>query len=205
MNLLVLGATGATGALLIEQAVAAGNNVTALVRSPDKVSTNHSNLRIITGQATKAADVTSAMAGAHAVISTLGAPKGTVMTDAVRAIVAACEAHDDVRRIVMLSTFALERDRLTAFTKVLSGITMRSALKDRSIAEEILRSSDRDWIIAHAARLTNKAASGKAQELPNGTHISMSQTISRADLAAWLLEAATSASQGVRREVLLAG
>ena len=204
MNLLVLGATGATGALLIEQAVVAGNNVTALVRSPDKVSTKHSNLKIITGQATKAADVTSAMAGADAVISTLGAPKGTVMTDAVRAIVAACEAHD-VRRIVMLSTFALERDRLTAFTKVLSGITMRSVLKDRSIAEEILRSSDRDWIIAHAARLTNKAASGKPEKLPNGTHISMSRTISRADLAAWLLEAATSATQGVRTEVLLVG
>jgi uncharacterized protein YbjT (DUF2867 family) len=204
MNLLVLGATGATGALLIEQAVAAGNNVTALVRSPDKVSTKHSDLKIISGQATKVADVTSAMAGADAVISTLGAPKGTVMTDAVRAMVAACEAHD-VRRIVMLSTFALERDRLTAFTKVLSGITMRSALKDRSIAEEILRSSDRDWIIAHAARLTNKAASGKPEELPSGAHISMSQTISRADLAGWLLEAATSASQGVRREVLLVG
>src|SRR4029077_6494172 len=138
---LVLGATGATGALLIEQALAAGNNVTALVRSPDKVSTKHSNLKIITGQATKDADVTSAMAGADAVISTLGAPKGTVMTDAVRAIVAACEAHD-VRRIGVLSTFALERDRLAPFTKVLSGITMRSALKDRSIAEEILRSSD---------------------------------------------------------------
>lgn len=204
MNLLVLGATGATGALLIEQAVVAGHNVTALVRSPDKVSTKHSNLKIIIGEATKAADVTSAMAGADAVISTLGAPKGTVMTDAVRAILAASEAHD-VRRIVMLSTFALKRDRLTAFTKVLSGITMRSALKDRSIAEDILRSSDRDWIIAHAARLTNKAANGKAEELPNGSHISMSQTISRADLAAWLLEAATSASQGARREVLLVG
>ena len=51
------------------------------------------------------------------------------MTDAVRAIVATCEAHN-VRRIVMLSTFTLERDRLTAFTKVLSGITMRSVLKD---------------------------------------------------------------------------
>ena len=37
----------------------------------------------------------------------------------------------------MLSTFALERDRLTAFTKVLSGITMRSVLKDRSIAERL--------------------------------------------------------------------
>ena len=204
MNLLVLGATGATGALLIEQAVVAGHNVTALVRSPDKVSTKHSNLKIIIGEATKAADVTSAMAGADAVISTLGAPKGTVMTDAVRAILAASEAHD-VRRIVMLSTFALKSDRLTAFTKVLSGITMRSALKDRSIAEDILSSSDRDWIIAHAARLTNKAANGKAEELPNGSHISMSQTISRADLAAWLLEAATSASQGARREVLLVG
>lgn len=204
MNLLVLGATGATGALVVEQAVSAGNNVTALVRSPDKVSTKHPNLKIITGQATKAADVTGAIVGANAVISTLGAPKGTVMADAVRAIVVVCESHD-VQRIVVLSTFVLERDRLTAFTKVLSGITMRAALKDRSIAEDILRNSGRDWVIAHAARLTNKAASGQAEELPEGTQLSMSRTISRADLAAWLLEAATSGSGGVRREVLLVG
>jgi putative NADH-flavin reductase len=37
MNLTVLGATGATGTQLVEQALAAGHHVTALARSPKKL------------------------------------------------------------------------------------------------------------------------------------------------------------------------
>jgi uncharacterized protein YbjT (DUF2867 family) len=38
MNLVVLGATGGTGRLVVAQAVAAGHTVTALVRSPEKLT-----------------------------------------------------------------------------------------------------------------------------------------------------------------------
>ena len=38
MNLLVLGATGGTGQLVVSQALAAGHAVTALVRTPAKLS-----------------------------------------------------------------------------------------------------------------------------------------------------------------------
>ncbi len=79
MNLVVLGATGRTGRLVVEQALAAGHTVTALVRSPQKLTTRNPNLRVVAGEATDAAAVSRALDGADAVISTLGGA-GSVIT-----------------------------------------------------------------------------------------------------------------------------
>jgi uncharacterized protein YbjT (DUF2867 family) len=76
MNLLVLGATGATGRLVVKQALAAGHQVNALVRSPEKLTTRHANLTVIPGEATEASDVSRAIAGTAAVICTSARPKG---------------------------------------------------------------------------------------------------------------------------------
>src|SRR3989442_2509631 len=91
MNLLVLGATGRTGRLVVEQALAAGHTVTALVRSPEKLATGNSNLRVVSGSATDKADLSRALAGADGVISTLGG-KGSGIEDSSQAIVAAGRA-----------------------------------------------------------------------------------------------------------------
>src|SRR3979411_2163046 len=102
MNLVVLGATGRTGSLVVEQALAAGHTVTALVRSPEKLATGNANLRVVTGQATETSAVASALEGADAVSSTLGG-KGSVIADSTRAIVAAAR-ETGVNRVVVLST-----------------------------------------------------------------------------------------------------
>lgn len=93
---------------MVELALTSGHRVNALVRSPQRLTTGHPNLNVITGDATEASDVARAVQGTLAVISTLGAPKGTVMTDATRAILAAGPQHS-ANRIVMLSSFAVER------------------------------------------------------------------------------------------------
>src|SRR5260370_8811476 len=72
MNLVVLGATGGTGRLVVEQALAAGHTVTALVRSPEKLTLRNPNLHVIAGQATDRSAVSRALDGADALISTLG-------------------------------------------------------------------------------------------------------------------------------------
>src|SRR3979409_1428120 len=91
MNLLVLGATGRTGRLVVEQALAADHGVTALVRSPEKLTLVHSNLRVVAGEATDKSALSEALEGADAVISTLGGT-GSVIADSTQAIVAA--AHE---------------------------------------------------------------------------------------------------------------
>jgi uncharacterized protein YbjT (DUF2867 family) len=189
MNLVVLGATGRTGRLVVEQALAAGHSVTALVRSPEKLATGHTNLRVIEGEATEASAVSGALEGADAIISTLGGT-GSVIADSTRAIVAAA-GRTGVSRVVVLSTFAAERDRLGAGTRLLTGLGMGAMLKDKTAGEEMLRRSDLEWTIVYASILSDGPASGSVAVVPKGAKRGLSEKISRADVAAWMVQAAT--------------
>ena len=189
MKLLVLGGTGVTGRLVVDQALAAGHHVRALVRSPEKLTVVSPALEVITGQATDPVQVGNAMAGVDAVISALGAAKGSVITDATRAIIAG-SATSGVRRVVVLSSFAVLRERLSRPAGLMSGLTMGAVVKDKTAAEDLLRSSDLDWTIIHAVRLTNGPATGSVRVVPDGATLQMGDSIARADVAAWLLTAA---------------
>lgn len=46
MRLVVMGATGQTGKELVRQALQEGHSVTAVVRSPEKVTETHDNLKV---------------------------------------------------------------------------------------------------------------------------------------------------------------
>src|SRR5450759_4578543 len=112
MKVLILGATGATGRLVVDQALLAGHSVRALVRSPEKLTGSTPALEVVTGQATNPDDVARAMSGVDVVISTLGSTGGTLMADATRAVIAGAAAGG-AHRVVMLSSFAVARDRLS--------------------------------------------------------------------------------------------
>jgi uncharacterized protein YbjT (DUF2867 family) len=202
MNLLVLGATGRTGRLVVEQALAAGHTVTALVRTPEKLTTGNSNLRVVTGEATDTSAISRALQGADAVISTLGG-KGSVIADSTRAIVAAARTAG-VSRVVVLSSWLVERDRMDPATRLLTGIAMGSLIKDKSAGEEVLRRSDLDWTIVYPSMLTDGPAGGSVAVLPESAKRRMSQKISRADVAAWLVQAATGV-QYSRRAIGITG
>src|SRR3989442_10096057 len=166
MNLVILGATGRTGRLAVEQALAAGHTVTALVRSPDKLTTRNSSLRVVAGKATDSGDVARALEGADAVISTLGGT-GSVIADSTRATVEAAY-KTGVRRVVVLSSFFVERDRLGAVARLINGVPMGSQIKDKSAGEGLLRQSDLDWTIIYASLLTDGPVSGSVEVLPDG-------------------------------------
>lgn len=108
MNILIFGATGATGACLINEANSRGHDVTAFVRdasglaSPD---TPH-----IQGDITDPDAVLRALSGQDAVVSALG-PRTPLQRDpelvaGIRTIVAAME-KSAVRRIVYISTMGV--------------------------------------------------------------------------------------------------
>ena len=202
MNLVVLGATGGTGRLVVEQALAAGHTVTALVRSPEKLTLRNPNLHVIAGQATDPSAVSRALDGADALISTLGGT-GSVISDATQAIVDA--AHKaGVSRVVVLSSFLVEHDRFDPVTRLLTGLAMGSMIKDKSAGEKALRDSDLDWTIVYASGLTDGPGGGSVVELTEGSRWNLSNRIARADVAARLVQAATS-PQTSRRTVSITG
>ena len=46
MRIAFLGATGETGVCVIDQGLAENHHITAVVRNPDKVTTQHANLKV---------------------------------------------------------------------------------------------------------------------------------------------------------------
>jgi uncharacterized protein YbjT (DUF2867 family) len=202
MNLVVLGATGGTGRLVVAQALAAGHTVTALVRSPEKLTLRNPNLRVIPGQPTDPSAVSHALDGADAVISTLGG-NGSVISESTRAIVEAANMAG-VSRVVVLSSFLVERDRLNPITRLLTGLAMGSMIKDKSAGEKALRDSDLDWTIVYASGLTDGPAGGSVVVLTEGSRWSLSHRIARTDVAAWLVQEATS-PQTSRRTLSITG
>ena len=94
MKLTIFAATGGIGRLAMEQAIAAGHDVTAVVRNPKKLS---AAVRAVTADLTRPdpAVLESAVKGANAVLSGLG-PRSMsetgVASQGTRAILAAMKA-----------------------------------------------------------------------------------------------------------------
>jgi uncharacterized protein YbjT (DUF2867 family) len=201
MNLTILGAAGATGTELVEQALAAGHQVTALARSAEQLTITNPSLHVFAGDATDGAVISEVMKGADAVVSVLGA-RGPVIAEATRAIVAAAD-QEGPDRIVMLSSFAVARGRLKPVSKVVTRIAMGSQVKDKAAGEDVLRASGLDWTIVYPTKLTNGPRT-EVRVVPDTEKVGLSQKISRANVASFLLRAATDGLYS-RRGVVITG
>src|SRR6266581_1503361 len=104
MKLTIFAATGGVGRQVLEQALAAGHDVTAVVRNPSKLAPG---VPAVTADMTDPdpAALESAIQGADAVISGLGPRSNAdagIASRGTRAIVAAMKATG-VRRLVVIS------------------------------------------------------------------------------------------------------
>ncbi|MEW6522179.1 MAG: NAD(P)H-binding protein [Bacillota bacterium] len=72
MRLAVFGATGISGRLLVQQALAQGHEVRAYARNPAKLDTTCPGLQVVPGDIEDLPAIRQALAGADAVISLLG-------------------------------------------------------------------------------------------------------------------------------------
>jgi putative NADH-flavin reductase len=61
MNIIIFGASGATGHELVNQALAQGHVVTAFVRNPSKLQMQHEHLAIVQGNVTDYASIERAI------------------------------------------------------------------------------------------------------------------------------------------------
>jgi putative NADH-flavin reductase len=105
MRLTILAATGGIGSQLLAQAVAAGHDVTAVVRNPSRVPDSPARVVVDDLAAADQATMHEAVRGADAVLSGLGARSAAeagVASRGTRSVVQAMQATG-VRRIVVVS------------------------------------------------------------------------------------------------------
>ena len=194
MKLTILGATGATGTCLTRQALAAGHEVTAVVRDPSRLAVPaQPRLRTVTADVMDPASITPAIAGADAVISAVG-PRGTgpttVIQDSVRSIIAAMDKTGARRLLQVSGSIVADQGESPYLRYLLKPLARRTFLRhvcaDMRRGEDEIRESNLDWTIFRPPSLTGKTATGTYRtaidrNLPHGF------TVSRADLAACML------------------
>lgn len=166
MNIAVFGATGLTGGLVVDRALAAGHRVTALVRNPDAVRRKHEHLTVIGGSPTSEADVEACVRGADVVIHCLGVGgKGTgkpttLISDSVKATLAAMQKQG-VRRIVCMSNVGANGSGPWLVNRVVVPVFLRwlkPIIDDKERMESALRASALEWVAARLVGITEGEA-----------------------------------------------
>ncbi|CAN7793810.1 NAD(P)H-binding protein [Caballeronia sp. LjRoot34] len=167
MKIAVVGATGATGRRVVKHALAQGHFVTAVARSPERLSTAD-RLSLARGDVLSAGGLTGAFDGVEAVISCIGPEKnlspGTLMSVGVANILTECK-HANVRRFVMQSGIGLSDGRELSWPNRLvvrlSSRIFNAAIIDKAVAERMTQKTDMEWVIVRPVVLADKPAKGR--------------------------------------------
>lgn len=193
MRLLVAGASGRTGRLFVARAVERGHDVTVLVRDARSFSAKKDRVTVVVGDVLEPGTLAAAVTGQDAVVSLL-APRprtdGRVYVEGTRNLADAA-VRAGVRRFVAVSAEGAGVDprRLTIAYRLVRWIPVVARLyPDIARMDAELRSrDDLDWTVVRPAILTNGAQTGGYREV-QGAVVPGGQSLSRADLSAFLLE-----------------
>jgi putative NADH-flavin reductase len=207
VKLTIVAATGGIGRQLLAQAIAAGHDVTAVARNPQKLSPEPARAVAADLASADPAAIQPAIAGADAVLSALGprtradagvAARGTkVITEAMRA--------SGVRRIIVVSAAPIgtipspgrphppRHDPGDGFIiRYLADPIVKRALRehyaDLARMEDVLRDSDLDWTAVRPPRLTGRPVTGRYRTAYE-QNIRRGVLVSRADVAHYMLSA----------------
>lgn len=204
MRLTIFAATGGIGRHILEQAAAAGHDVTAVVRNPNNLSRQVPFVTADLADADPAA-LRSAVDGADAVLSGLGprsASEAGIARQGTLAIVQAMQAAS-VRRIVVVSAAPIGTVPSAGrpnppkhdpgdgfFMRNLLGPVTKTALRehyaDLALMEDVLRDSGLDWTIVRPPRLTDQPLTGRYRTA-YGRNLRRGLLVSRADVAHLML------------------
>ena len=163
MHVLVIGGSGQTGRLVIDEALQRGHKVTALIRNPSALPAKD-GLKIVKGTPLEPSNIESAFNAVQddlptAVIVTLSSPKekGTqVMSDAHENLVAAMKRHG-ASKIATMSSFGVGSSfkNITVIMRwSISNTGLGHSFADHNHVEDILKKSGLNFVLLKPARLT---------------------------------------------------
>ncbi len=164
----VIGATGRTGGLVIEQALARGNSVVALARRSEAVALTDPRLRVTGADVLDRDSLRGVFDGCDAVISALGIGTSRAATEVystgITNVLAemGCSGTDKIA-VVSASPVGPREDHSGFERKLLIPFFWRlfgATYTDMDRMEAILRASDATWISIRPPRLLDKPAVG---------------------------------------------
>ena len=209
MRVLVVGASKGIGLETTRQALEAGYQVRAFARSDSGMAHPDSKLEKVRGDALKHQDVEVALKEVDVVIQTLGVALGDLFrpvhlfSDATTVLIAAMKARG-VKRLICVTGFGAgdSRASISWLQRLPFQIVFGRAYDDKSLQERMIKESGLDWTIVRPGVLRGGPRTGRYEVLAESWQW-RNGTISRADVAAFLVRQIESASYVHKSPVLV--
>lgn len=189
MNVVIFGAGGKTGSLVVERAVAAGHTVTVFVHQASKPQP--AGVRVVSGDAEDATAVRGVLEGQDAVIDALGGKTPYKETEleqtAAHNIVKGMRAAGVARLLVvsMLGVGDSKEQSPFWYEYLMQPTFLRGADKDKMAMEGEVQSSGLEYVIVRPPLLTDDPATGSIKVIHGEDK---AHKITRADVAQFLVD-----------------
>jgi putative NADH-flavin reductase len=190
INVVVLGAAGRTGRLIVAEALRSGHQVTAAVRNPASVPAAP-GLRVERADVRDADSLRAVIQGHDAVVCAIGAPgrkADNLYSDGARATVSAMQATG-VKRLLAITSVGVRHDdpHHTWWYRGLIRPIGADLYADMARMEHIVRDSDLDWTFVRPTYLQDREPTGTYRATDNSTPRG-GRRITRTDLARFIVE-----------------
>jgi putative NADH-flavin reductase len=192
MKIIVIGANGKTGSLVVQQALDKGFRVTAYIRRPGTLTIDHQNLKIVVGELNEIFKLKNAMEGADACVSTLGGislkEHSTAIMEGIDNIVMLMEELNIPRFIYLSSIGVGESRKMMPFLirLFITKILFRIPLADHLENERLIMNSDLEWTFVRPGSLTEGNLTRKFRQGSDFIKLKGNLSISRANVA-WFI------------------
>lgn len=207
MKVILFGATGYIGRLVVKELLKEDHKVTAFARNPSKLNLKNNKLTYSAGNALNQNDVFEAVKGHDVVVIALGAGmsrKSIVRSQGTLNIINAMKAQG-IRRLICQSTLGAHESwsNLNFWWKyVMFGALLKPVFKDHELQESHVLASGLDWTIIRPSAFSDEPATGQFKEGFSPAERNLSLKISSADVANFLCHQISDLSY-VRRAVAI--
>lgn len=197
MNITIIGASAGVGLATVKRALERGHHVTTLSRS-DVALPSNKNMKTIKGSATKEEDLRQAVLGSDAVIVTLGTGrkinKTTLFSDFAGTLLKIHKAEGIQIPVIILSGFGASEslNYFSTVEKLVFNLVLSRVYADKAKMETLVRASTLQWELVRPGILTDKRLTENYRVETHYYKGMKTGTISRNDVADFMVRQAES-------------
>jgi len=194
MKLVIFGANGKTGKLLVEQALEKGHEVIAYVRREGSITLKNPKLKVVTGQLNDTEKLHEAIAGSDVCLSTLGAHRITKRSPEITRgidLITGVMEQEHVHRLIYMSSIGVGDSKylMGKFLRfIIVKMLLREPMADHNANEKRIAQSHLDWTVVRPGSLSNDKKADKVRVGSGYIKLNSTPTISRASVASVMLD-----------------
>jgi putative NADH-flavin reductase len=169
MKILIIGATGRTGRLIVEEALKQGYDLNVLVRDKNKMPFNANSIKVYQGTPVHRADLAAAMVGCDLIISALSisrasdAPWSKLITaeyfisESMKNVIVEAD-QQSLKRLITISAWGVletKKDVPFWFRWLINYSNLRPVYADHESQEKLLANSNLNWTAVRPVALND--------------------------------------------------